>query len=68
MIQYLHKKGLAPKTIHADMVATLGKDAPSYATVIRWVTEFKRSRVEHRGWVGGAAATMATPETVTKGP
>ena len=27
VIQYLHKKGLAPKAIHADMVATMGKDS-----------------------------------------
>ena len=30
MIQYLHKKGLAPKASHVDMVKTLEKDAPSY--------------------------------------
>ena len=28
VIQYLYKKGLAPKAIYADMVATLKKDAP----------------------------------------
>ena len=27
IIKYLHKKGLAPKDIHADMVAILGDDA-----------------------------------------
>ena len=32
-IKYHHKKGLASKDIHADMVATLGDIAPSYATV-----------------------------------
>ena len=42
VIQYLHKKGLTPKDIHNDMVATLGKDAPSsYAALKRWVAEFK---------------------------
>ena len=30
LIQYLHKKA-----IHANKVATLGKDVPSYATVKR---------------------------------
>ena len=44
VIQYLHKKGLTPKDIHNDMVATLGKDAPPYATVKRWVAGFKRGR------------------------
>ena len=32
VIQYLHKKCLTPKDIHNDMVATLGKDAPSSAS------------------------------------
>ena len=31
--QCVNKKGLAPKAIHADMVATLGKDVPLHATV-----------------------------------
>ena len=44
VIQYLHKKGLTRKDIHNDMVATLGKDAPSFATVKRWVMEFKPGR------------------------
>ena len=33
MIQYLPKKGLAPKDIHTGMVATLLIDAPLYAPV-----------------------------------
>ena len=40
----MNKKGLAPKAIHADMVATLGKDVPLHATVKRWVKEFKCGR------------------------
>lgn len=33
VIKDLQKKGLAPKDIHADMVATLGDDAPALLTV-----------------------------------
>ena len=33
VIQNLHEKGLAPTAIHADMVATLGKAAPSDAAI-----------------------------------
>ena len=44
VIQYLRKKGLAPKDIHAGMVVTLPSDAPLYAPVKRWVAEFKRGR------------------------
>ena len=35
------KQGLAPKDIHADMVATLGDTVPSYAIVKRWAAHFK---------------------------
>ena len=67
VIQYLHKKGLTPKDIHNDMVATLGKDAPSYATVKRWVTEFKRSRESLEDDPrSGRPVTVATPEMVNK--
>ena len=44
LIQYLHKKGLAPKDIHTDMIATLANDAPSYATMKNWVVDFKHDR------------------------
>jgi len=44
VIRYLHKKGMTPKEIHDDMLSTLGTSAPSYATVKKWVAEFKRGR------------------------
>ena len=37
-------KGLAPKEVHANMVATLGDFAPALSTVKKWAAEFKRSR------------------------
>ncbi|XP_029642711.1 protein GVQW3-like [Octopus sinensis] len=42
---YLHLKGMTPSEIHEDMARTLTDNAPSYATVKRWVYEFKRGRV-----------------------
>ena len=67
VIQYLHKKGLTPKDIHNDMVATLEKDAPLYATVKRWVTEFKRGRQNlENDPRPGRPGTVATPEMVNK--
>ena len=30
--------------IHADIIATLENDAPSYATVKKWVAEFKETK------------------------
>ena len=41
VFQYLHKKGIAPKDIHGDIVVTLGDTAPSYATVKSWAAHFK---------------------------
>ena len=67
VIQYLYGKGLTPKNIHNDMVATLGKDAPSYATVKRWVAEFKRGRQSLEDDPRpGRPVTVATPEMVKK--
>ena len=44
VIKYLNLKGLTPSGIAADMKVVLGDDAPSYATIYRWVAEFKRGR------------------------
>ena len=44
VIRYFQKKGLGPKEIHVDMVATLGNDAPTLSTVKKWAAEFKRGR------------------------
>ena len=44
VIKYLHKKGLAPKDIHAGMVAKLGDTAPSYATVKSLAAHFKMGK------------------------
>ena len=44
VIKYLHKKGLGAKDLHADMVATLGDDAPAISIVQKWVAEFKGGR------------------------
>ena len=64
VIQNLHKKGLTPKDIHNDMV---GKGAPTYATVKRWLAEFKRGRQSLEDDPRpGRPVTVATPETVNK--
>jgi transposase len=36
-------QGKAPKEIHAILTQTLGEHAPSYATIINWVVQFKCS-------------------------
>ena len=42
-MKYLQIKGLAPKKIHAEMVATLGDDSPALSTVKKWAVEFRRA-------------------------
>ena len=44
VIRYLQKKELTTKKIHADMVSTLGDDAPALSTVKKWAAEFKKGR------------------------
>ena len=52
VIKYFNMKGLSPQQIHEDMKEVLVDDAPSQATVYRWVAELKRGRQstedEHR--------------------
>jgi hypothetical protein len=40
--QVLFLQGKAPMEIHAILTQTFGDQAPSYATVKRWVAQFKR--------------------------
>ena len=44
VIKYFCKKGMPPKKIHEDFMETLWKESPSYSTVKKWATEFKRGR------------------------
>lgn len=55
------EKGLAPKAIHADMVATLGDDAP----VQKWRAEFRRGR-ESSLPRSGRPATTTTEENLDR--
>ena len=48
-------QGKAPKEIHAIVTEALGEHAPSYATVINWVAQFKRP---------GRPKSMTTPEII----
>jgi len=53
-------KGKAPKEIHAILTETLGKHAPSYATVKNWVVQFK-----HGDFSTSDAPRPGRPKTVT---
>lgn len=52
VIKYLYLKGLTQNEIAMDMKELLGDNAPSLATVYRWIAEFQRGRQstedEHR--------------------
>jgi hypothetical protein len=45
--QIFFLEGKAPKEIHAILTETLGKHAPSYATVKNRVAQFKRGDTPH---------------------
>ena len=67
VIHYLGLKGLTPKKVHEDMVATLGEDAPSYSTVKKWAAEFKRGRDSLEDDPRpGRLVTVTTQETIDK--
>ena len=44
VMRYLQKKELAFKEIHADVVATLGDDAPALSTLKKWAAYFKKGK------------------------
>jgi hypothetical protein len=54
-----------PKEIHTILIETLGKHAPSYATVRNWVAQFKRGDFStcdaHRP---EGPKTVTTPEII----
>ena len=39
IVLYLKAKGMNPKEIHSDLVATLGTKVLGYSTVTRWLRE-----------------------------
>ena len=61
-------QGKAPKEIHAILKETLGKHAPSYATVKNWVALFKRDDSSTCDAPRpGRPKTVTTPEIVQLG-
>lgn len=64
-IQYLFFKKLNTTEILADMQQTLGDNAPSKATICRWVARFKRGDLSiEDDERPGPSKTVTTPETV----
>ena len=65
VIRYLQKKGLTTKEIDADIVSTLGDDAPALSTVKKWAVEFKRWRESlEDGPRSGRPSTATTQENI----
>ena len=65
VIKFFFLQGKAPKEIHAILKETLGKHAPSYATVKIWVAQFKRSDFSTCDAPRpGRPKTVTTPEII----
>jgi len=57
-------QGKATKEIHAILIETLGEHAPSYATVKKWVAQFKRDFNTCDSSRPGRPKTVTTPEII----
>jgi len=58
-------QGKAPKEIRAILTETLGKHAPSYATIKNWVAQFKRGDFSTcDAPCPGRPKTVTTPEII----
>ena len=44
VVKYTCKKVMPLEKLHEDYTETLGKEPPSYTTVKKWATEFKRGK------------------------
>jgi len=65
VVKFLFLQGKAPKKIHAILTETLGKHAPSYATVKNWVSKFKRGYFSTCDAPRpGRPKTVTTPEII----
>ena len=65
VIKYLKIKGLSRQEAYADLVSSLGDDAPSYATVKKWYAEFTRGRTSTEDADRpGRPVEVSTPENV----
>ena len=65
VIKFLFLQGKVPKESHTILTETLGKHAPSYATVKNWVAQFKcvdfsTCDAPRPGW----PKTVTTPEII----
>ena len=65
VIKFFFLQGKVPKEIHAILTETLGEHAPLYATVKKWVAQFKcgdfsTCNAPHRG----RPTTVTTPEII----
>ena len=65
--QVFFLQGKAPKEIDAILTETLGEHAPSYATVINWVVQFKRGDFStFDAPRPGRPKTVTTPEIINQ--
>ncbi|XP_018309051.1 uncharacterized protein [Mycetomoellerius zeteki] len=64
IIKFLHLKGNTSTQIKAELDAVYGDSAPSFATVKRWVAEFKRDRTSLADDERSGQPTTATTDNI----
>ena len=66
VIKYLCMKGMPSKEIHEAFMKNLGRESPSYSTVKKWTTKFKKGRERALRLTDGLAPKNATPDENVK--
>jgi transposase len=68
VIKFFVKEGLTPNEVYSKFMEVYGDSSPSFATIKKWATEFKRDRtcIENDPREGRPkSATTTTPEILS---
>jgi transposase len=65
VIKFLVKEGLTPNEIHSKFIKVYGDSSPSFSTIKKWTSEFKRVRTSLEGDPReGRPKSATTPEII----
>jgi histone-lysine N-methyltransferase SETMAR len=64
VIKFFVKEGLTPNVIHSKFIKVYGDSSPSFSTITKWTTEFKRGRTSLEDDPREGRPKRAAPEIV----